>query len=160
MLIWGQMESLKIKTKSAGETKAVAQSLAGELSKSRLNHALVVALSGDLGGGKTTFAQGFAKGLGIKDKVASPTFLIQKTYRLKKAGYSLFTHMDAYRLKNAEEIVSLGWKELARNQRAIILVEWAKNIKKILPKIHIDIHFDVLPGEGREITILNHVKGK
>lgn len=114
---------------------------------------VVISLEGDLGTGKTTFTQGFAGGLGIKEKIQSPTFVILKIYALsqKKKGakhkaYGLrqFIHVDAYRLK-AKDFKILGWKEFinppAGGPHNIILVEWGNKIKNILPKDTVRIIF-------------------
>ena len=145
---------VRFRTKSAAETKDSAALLAKDLAAvSFHDHALVIALSGDLGGGKTTFVQGFAKGLGVRDAVTSPTFLIARNYSVKRGGFKRLIHVDAYRLERAEEIKILGWADWLKDRHAIILVEWAKNIEKLLPKIHFDIHFEFISDTERKITI-------
>ena len=157
-----RMEMFKLKTRSARETKKIAGILAKELMKVPLkNKAMVVALSGDLGGGKTTFTQGFAKGFGIRENVLSPTFLILKTYKIPTSsgpGYKFFTHIDAYRLEEPKEILNLGWKELVGNPRRIIVIEWARRIKRILPKIYLDIRFDFISPNIRRLNF--YVRGR
>ncbi|MBI2038788.1 MAG: tRNA (adenosine(37)-N6)-threonylcarbamoyltransferase complex ATPase subunit type 1 TsaE [Candidatus Niyogibacteria bacterium] len=153
---------VRFRTKSAGETQRIAGLLAKDLAAvSFHDHALVVALSGDLGGGKTTFVQGFAKGLGIRDAVQSPTFLIARNYAFTRGGYTKLIHVDAYRLGppagGAREIETVGWNEWVEDRHAVILVEWAKNIEKLLPKVHFDIHFEFISDTERDITI--HVEG-
>ncbi|MBI2507243.1 MAG: tRNA (adenosine(37)-N6)-threonylcarbamoyltransferase complex ATPase subunit type 1 TsaE, partial [Candidatus Niyogibacteria bacterium] len=94
------MKPIYFETNSGGATRKIAEILAKELLKFRFRkHALVLALSGDLGSGKTTFVQGFARGLGIRSKIQSPTFLIMRSYKLPAKSYKLFAHIDAYRLK-------------------------------------------------------------
>lgn len=147
------MDKIDIETKSLKETQKTANFLAKEIIKDPgKKHALVLALSGELGGGKTTFVQGFAKGLGIKEKVKSPTFLILKNYKLQTKNYKLFTHIDAYRLKSAKEIIGLGWNDLVRNPHNIVAVEWARNIKKVLPKGSLKIDFKFISLNKRLIT--------
>ncbi|MEK7599242.1 MAG: tRNA (adenosine(37)-N6)-threonylcarbamoyltransferase complex ATPase subunit type 1 TsaE [Patescibacteria group bacterium] len=130
-----------------------ARILAEELLKIRPKQSLLIALSGQLGGGKTTFVQGFAKGLGIRGKVQSPTFIIQKIYRLKTKNYKLFAHIDAYRFTKPNEILALGWQGLIQNPGNIVIVEWAENIKKFLTKNRIDIKIDFVSKNKRKITI-------
>ena len=113
--------------------------------------ALVVALSGDLGSGKTSFAQGAAKALGIKERVLSPTFVIERIYKIKRKPFSHFVHIDCYRFKNYLELETLGWKELARNPRNVIFLEWAERVKKILPKDSFWIHFSYTTKNTRHI---------
>ena len=139
-------------TNSAKETKKLGEILAEELVKIKAKKgALVLTLSGDLGSGKTTFIQGLAKGLGIKEKVKSPTFVIAKNYKLKTKNYKLFTHIDAYRLKKSKDILALGWREMADDPESIIAVEWSKHIAKILLARHIDINFKHISENKRKI---------
>lgn len=151
------MKSLTLKTKSPGQTKKVARIMAGELLKTRSKkHALVLALSGELGSGKTTFVQGLARGFVIRLKIKSPTFLIIKNYKLTAKNYGLFIHIDAYRLTKPKDILALGWHEMARNPKNIIAIEWARRIKKVLPKNHFDVNFKHTPGNKRIIKFHIH----
>ncbi|MEK7198113.1 MAG: tRNA (adenosine(37)-N6)-threonylcarbamoyltransferase complex ATPase subunit type 1 TsaE [Patescibacteria group bacterium] len=149
-------------TEAAEETKRIAANLAKEVKKQRLfppkadqpqaeKHALVVALEGNLGSGKTTFIQGLASGLGVKEKVLSPTFLILKQFPIALKNYKNFYHIDAYRLKNSAEILELGFKDLIKNPENIIIIEWADRIKKLLLKNIFWIKFDNLGGDRRKI---------
>jgi len=131
------------KTKKLGEI--LAQSLKG---------GILICLFGDLGGGKTTFAQGFAKGLGVKDKITSPSFVLMKKYSLKKGLLDSFYHFDCYRLKNPGEILALGWEEIIAEPKSVVLVEWAEKIKKYLPKERINIRFEFIDQSRRKIVIM------
>jgi tRNA threonylcarbamoyladenosine biosynthesis protein TsaE len=104
------------------------------LAKRVSGSATIVALQGDLGTGKTTFTQGFFRGLGIKRNIPSPTFVIMKRYKLKHASFANAHHMDAYRLRKPEDVSPLGLKELLRDPKNIILIEWPENIKGVLPR--------------------------
>lgn len=104
-------------------------------------HAVVVSLEGELGSGKTTFSQGFAKGLGVKERVLSPTFVIVKPYKIRNTRYEVFYHIDCYRLKKPEELLELGFKEIVENPNAIVLIEWGNRVKRILPKHTVRISF-------------------
>ena len=139
-------------TNSGKKTKKLGEILAKELVKIKTEKtALVLALSGELGAGKTTFVQGLAKGLGIKEKVKSPTFLIIKSYKLRVKNFKNFIHIDAYRLKKPKDILALGWREMSGDTKNIIVIEWAKHIAKILPAHHIDINFKHIPENKRKI---------
>lgn len=133
------------------ETQKLGFALAKEILKIRNNKtAVVVSLKGDLGGGKTTFLQGFAKGLGIKQKILSPTFVIQKRFKIKSGN---FFHIDCYRLKDHKDIIEIGFNDIIKEPQNIVAVEWPEKIKKVLPKKYILIEFKSLGEEKREIKI-------
>jgi tRNA threonylcarbamoyladenosine biosynthesis protein TsaE len=135
-------------TNSAKETQKFAKDFAESLVGGRRSSAgaFVVALRGDLGGGKTTFLQGFARGLGIKEKVLSPTFNIYKRY-------GNFYHFDCYRIEKPEEILNLGFKEIISNPKNIVAIEWAEKIEDILPKNTKWITFEFIDENVRSIDI-------
>ena len=101
----------------------------------------VVALSGELGAGKTTFIQGFLRALGVKRRITSPTFLIFKSYTLNAKPYTLVYHIDCYRIQKPAELLKLGLKKILADPRNIVLIEWAEKIKSLLPKGTIKIEF-------------------
>ncbi len=134
-------------TASPAQTKGVGEVLAKEIFKNRPGKsAKVLGLVGDLGGGKTTFLQGFAKGLGIKEKITSPTFVIMKRFKN-------FYHIDCYRIKKPKELSDLGFKKIISNPENIVAVEWADRIKKILPKGTIWLNFKFIDNKTRKIAI-------
>ncbi len=99
--------------------------------------ATVIALSGELGAGKTTLTQALARELGIRENVISPTFVIMKSYALTEAeghGFSRLIHIDAYRLDSASELEKLGWAELLGNPRNLILIEWPEKVPEAIPE--------------------------
>ncbi|PCI30828.1 tRNA (adenosine(37)-N6)-threonylcarbamoyltransferase complex ATPase subunit type 1 TsaE [Candidatus Kaiserbacteria bacterium] len=96
--------------------------------KPNLSTATVLALHGDLGAGKTTFAQILAKELGVSENIVSPTFIIQKRYPLKDQIFKQLIHIDAYRLENLEQLKVLDWDELVSDKDNLIVVEWPKNV--------------------------------
>ena len=114
--------------------------------------ATVVTLSGELGAGKTTFAQGIAKALGVEETVTSPTFVIEKIYQLEKQKFSRLVHIDAYRLNGAHELQMLGWDELLRDPQNLIVLEWPENVAELIPENAIRVRFEI-EGDGRIITI-------
>lgn len=140
----------KYTTKSAKETQKLGKMLASELSSGR-----IIGLMGDLGGGKTTFTQGVASGLGIKKNVISPTFVFWRRYNVpKKKKLKYLCHLDLYRLQNPEEIYSLGIDEYWRRNDTVCLIEWAEKIKRYLPekKIYF-VKFKIIDPKTREITM-------
>lgn len=126
---------LKLHLASSDDTLAFGQKMARELSPSA-----ILALSGDLGAGKTTFVQGLARELGIADPIQSPTFVLLNIYK------GLY-HFDLYRLKTSTDFTSLGFEEYFHKQ-GICAIEWPDRIAHILPPetIYIDFSYD---GSGR-----------
>jgi len=120
---------------SKKETAKIAKELVEKILRLRSEQqAVVVGLSGELGSGKTAFCQSFAKALGMKEKVHSPTFIIFRKHEIRNTKFENLYHFDAYRLKNPREIITLGWGKIISDPKNIILVEWAENVKKIFPK--------------------------
>lgn len=126
--------------------------------------ALVIGLTGQLGGGKTTFLQGFAKGLGLKEKILSPTFIILKKFQIPNpklqtnpksqfSKFQTFYHIDCYRVEKPKEILDLDFKKIISNSQNIVAVEWADRIRKIMPKKTIWIKFSFIEKNTRKIII-------
>jgi len=131
----------KYLTKSPEQTKSLAKKIAKEVLKIPFQKALVIGLIGDLGSGKTTFLQGFAKGLGIKEKILSPTFVILKKFKIKNSRFKYFYHFDCYRIRKPKEILDLGFKEIISDPKNIVCIEWSDRIKKILPSNTLFLRF-------------------
>lgn len=141
---------MEIITKSAEDTKRFGQEIGSGLAGGEL-----IALIGDLGSGKTTFMQGLAEGLQIKNKVISPTFILLRTYEVGKEKIKNLYHLDLYRLENNidEEIKNLGVDDLWGREENIVVIEWADRAKEILPTYTKWIEFEDI-GEGqRKITL-------
>lgn len=165
--------SMEIITKTPKETQRAAKVFAKEilaLKKNSKTKALVVALEGELGAGKTTFIQGFVAGFGIKEEISSPTFLIMKKVDLHKhqikcqrsnvkCAFKNLYHLDCYRLKDEKDLIDLGVEEIFADKENIVLIEWAKKIKKILPKNAINIKFEYRGLKERSIKIKNSITG-
>ncbi len=126
--------------------------------KAHTERASVVTLSGELGAGKTSFAQGVAKALGIEESVTSPTFVIEKIYQLKDQKFERLIHIDAYRLEKPHELEVLGWREIAADPANLILLEWPERVPQLIPEDAIRIRFDIA-GEGRSISINGQESG-
>ena len=134
-------------TRSPLQTKKAGKLLAQEILKSKKGKkAFVLGLVGDLGGGKTTFLQGFAKGLKVKEKVLSPTFIIMR--RLNS-----FYHIDCYRTKSSRDILSLGFEKITANPKNIVAVEWADKVRQIMPKNAIWVKFEFINEKERKIMV-------
>lgn len=107
----------------------------------------VIFLSGGLGAGKTTFAQGFLRGLGFKGRVKSPTFTLVEEYFIEdKKIY----HFDFYRINDPEELVLMGVRDYF--EKAIFLVEWPEYALTSLPKPDLNYQFEILEN-GRNLVV-------
>ncbi|MDO8493291.1 MAG: tRNA (adenosine(37)-N6)-threonylcarbamoyltransferase complex ATPase subunit type 1 TsaE [bacterium] len=152
---------MEYKTNSLEETYELARkfvaglpSPAGEANGGQAG-ATVVGLFGDLGAGKTSFTQGVAKAYGVKDHITSPTFVLEKIYKLNGSKYEHLVHIDAYRLEGGSEMSALGWDEVIMNPQNIIFIEWPERVEEVLPKNIIKIYFETGERENeRKIKIL------
>ena len=144
-------------TSSSEETRKLGHEVGESLSRVtikniKLNGPIVVALKGDLGAGKTTFVQGFLKGLGSKKRVVSPTFVLMKRHKLKK--FSNVFHIDAYRLKKPEQFEVLGMDDILSDPRSVVIIEWPEQAKEFIPKNALWLTFKYGKKENeRTITI-------
>ena len=93
----------------------------------------VIGFIGELGTGKTIFIKGLAQGLGIKKIITSPTFVLMKVYKAK-GPIKYLCHVDAYRLKSARDLIDIGIKDYLNKKDAVTVIEWADQVKNILPK--------------------------
>jgi tRNA threonylcarbamoyladenosine biosynthesis protein TsaE len=120
--------------------------------------ATVIALSGDLGAGKTTLVQQLAKELGIIEIVTSPTFTIMKKYSAdENQVFEHLVHMDAYRIDSLDELSPLRLAEILATPKMLVCIEWAEKINPILPKDTVYLSLSTVGEEGREITIVGLV---
>lgn len=124
----------KIITHSAKETQKIADDFAKVVQDSA-----VLCLYGDLGAGKTTFVQGFAKGLGINKRLISPTFIIVRQYDLE-SSIKNFYHIDLYRVQSKDDLKELGLKEILENKHNMVAIEWAEKLGPLLPKERWEVH--------------------
>lgn len=130
-------------THSPDETRALGRTLA-----QALQGGAVVAFTGDLGAGKTAFVSGMAEGLGIEERVTSPTFTIVNEY---EGGRLPLFHFDMYRLGSADELFHIGWEDyLARN--GVCAVEWSENVDEALDGDAIRV--DISRGEDDNTRII------
>jgi len=182
------MEKQEFTTKSAGQT----QKLAGKISKELLSvkerkTAAILALEGELGGGKTTFTQGLAKALGVKEKITSPTFVIMRRFtiydlspstslrvkfknrtennklfpkrspavagRSRRVSIDNLFHIDCYRLDNSKDLVDLGFNEILKDPKNLIVIEWADKVKSLIPQDAVWVEFEWKGEEEREIIV-------
>jgi tRNA threonylcarbamoyladenosine biosynthesis protein TsaE len=141
---------------SSEETQRIAEEFAQTLQGGE-----VICLYGDLGYGKTTFMQGLAKGLGIEHRITSPTFIIMRRYEITKRPMVLdgerklhmLYHVDLYRLEEEQAMVDLGLPDFMHDPESIVAIEWPEKLGKLRPKNRIDIRFDYVEENKREITM-------
>lgn len=139
-------------TKSLEEFKVYARDFVSKLEPHE-SKALVVGLQGNLGSGKTTFTQEISRTLGVTETVTSPTFVIEKIYKLPEGAlFDHLIHIDAYRLEKESELRHLGWKEIVENPRNLILIEWPERVVGLVPKNATHISFKFIDENTREIT--------
>lgn len=101
----------------------------------RKDRATLVTLSGPLGAGKTAFVKAAARTLGVDDVVTSPTFVLEKVYRLPdRHPFARLAHVDAYRLESGKELAPLGFDELMRDSGTLVLFEWPEKVADALPE--------------------------
>ncbi len=160
---------MQILSKNSNETVKLGEEIGKKLSGGE-----VIALYGDLGGGKTQFAKGIARGLGIKDNIISPTFVIRREYRLdsrrmftrplaggndkegvirRSSGKKLnLLHYDFYRFEVPDRELVESMEE-GINPDNVTVIEWAERVEKYLPKDAIKITFKYISENEREIEI-------
>ena len=112
----------------------------------------ILALHGDLGAGKTTFSQGFAKALGLNNRIQSPTFNIIRQYPIPESK-GVFNHLDLYRLTGGADLKSLELSEVFTETDSSTLIEWPEKILDELPEHTIHLYFTQTGEDVREITI-------
>lgn len=155
-----------MQSKSLEETKKIAAGFAAGLRARRgflgfgRGGARVVALSGDLGSGKTTFAKAVAAEFGVPEgEVTSPTFIIMKGYDIaasplaRKAGFSRLIHIDAYRLESPEQAAQIGWDKIVADSGNLVLVEWPERLGERMPQGAIRARFTFVDDVTREIQL-------
>ena len=123
----------------------------GERFGAALRAPVVVALSGDLGAGKTTLAQAICRGLGVADDVTSPTYAIVHEYT--RANGDVVHHLDLYRLEHARDLANISWDAIV-GEPGIVLVEWPERAGRLLPADAVRIDLEHLPGDSERRLLL------
>ncbi len=155
-----------IRTESEAETRLAAAKFA-----KRLKGGEVVALYGDLGAGKTQWVKGMANGFGIKERITSPTFILFQCFKIPRtrtssvrgrqdSRFNKLCHVDAYRLKDAKDLLTIGIEDYLGMPETITVIEWAERAEEILTKKKvIKIYFEFgEKEEERMIKIFNYSK--
>ncbi|MCI2435794.1 tRNA (adenosine(37)-N6)-threonylcarbamoyltransferase complex ATPase subunit type 1 TsaE, partial [Candidatus Acetothermia bacterium] len=128
---------------SAEETRQIAARFAA-----RLQSGDCILLIGELGAGKTTFVQGLAHALGVDESVRSPTFVLMHAYHGKFPIY----HVDAYRIRNLDELREIGFEETVCSQ-GIAVIEWGEKTEGLLPFPCWRVQIELLPEQKRRVVI-------
>lgn len=145
------MEELSTKTLTSLEALQVEAAEFAASLRPIEGHALLVALSGELGAGKTSFTQGMADALGIEEPITSPTFVLEKVYELDGQPFERLVHIDAYRLEGDTSLAPLGFDELYADPMNLIVFEWPERVGEQLPPPDHHLSFSVAE-EGRALT--------
>ena len=138
---------IRAATKSVDDTRALAAEVAALAAPGDL-----VVLAGDLGTGKTAFAQGFARGLGVDEPVTRPAFILVRTYE----GRLPLIHLDVYRLEQMQELVDLGIAELL-DEGGVTLVEWGDAVTPGLPSDFLEVRLEAGDGPDDRLLIVRSV---
>ena len=139
---------MEYRTHSESETETVGEALAATLSPGT-----VIAFTGDLGAGKTAFTRGLARGLGIGERVTSPTFTIVNEY---EGGRLPLFHFDMYRLESSEELFDIGWEDYLR-RGGVSAVEWSEKVADALVGA---LRVDIRRGEGERDRVITVIGGR
>ncbi len=143
------METREVRT--LGELGDIAEAVLAARPES--GRALTVALSGDLGAGKTAFVKELAKRLGIAEEVTSPTFVIMRSYAAAPGGpFQTLTHIDAYRIESDDEMRILSFEELLRDRDRIVCIEWPEKIENLMPEDAYPVTLIIKEGDIRTVT--------
>lgn len=143
---------MEILVQTLAELEAEAARFAKTLAPSPRG-ATLVALSGELGAGKTAFTKAVAKEYGVAESVTSPTFVLEKIYILpSSAKFRRLIHIDAYRLEGGKDLSALGFDELLKGGDNLILIEWPEKVADALPSSVARISFVVLPDGSRKLS--------
>ena len=143
----GPATTLVARTISVGETRDLAAAVAGLAEPGDL-----VLLAGDLGAGKTAFAQGFGAGLGVTEPITSPTFTLAQQYD----GRMVVHHLDVYRLEQLAEVADLGLSELL-DDGGVVLIEWGDAILPVLPNDYLEVRLTFGDGDDDRRLALRSV---
>ncbi len=135
---------IEVRTSTPEETRELGEAIAALLRPRD-----TVILTGELGAGKTTFAQGVARGLGIEEIISSPTFTLVKEY----TGILDLAHVDVYRLDRIQDVVDLGLEELG-NGEAVLLVEWGDTVEELLSEERLRVEITTGPGPEDEVRTI------
>lgn len=136
--------------------QAFADKIARRVKRTRWS---VLALEGELGSGKTAFTRAFARALGVRARITSPTFVLARRYRITKSSSASHKssvrnlwHLDVYRLRGREDLATINFHDIINDSDNIVVIEWADKIRSAVPKNAVWIKFRHHP-KGRSIVM-------
>jgi len=148
-----------IQCNDPADMETVARGLLETVSALEISKAVVLALRGDLGAGKTTLVQALARTLGIVETVTSPTYVVMKKYPLPETesgesdgNFSTLVHIDAYRIEHVDEMRVLRFSELLSQKGTIMCIEWPERIASLIPENAVNVLIEI-EGTARRVTI-------
>lgn len=154
MRVWGRFDlewyNRHMRSTSLEKTQEIADSFVQEI-QSEKEHATLFGLQGDLGSGKTTFVRSVARAFGIETAITSPTFVIEKIYKLDHPQFKHLIHIDAYRLESGKELKSIGWDDILADPHNLIFLEWPERVEGVLPEYIQTIKFMFIDETTRDI---------
>lgn len=136
-------------SRSPAETRRIGERIGRALAAGD-----VVALVGELGAGKTALVQGIARGLGVGERVASPSFTIVNEH----AGRVPLFHADFYRLQSIDELDAIGFDDYF-GRGGVVVVEWADRFPTALPRERLDVRIDTTGARTRKLTLSGRLAG-
>lgn len=145
---------MKYRLASLEELKSFAEKVLAE-NPAQENGARVLALSGNLGAGKTAFAKMSAEILGVPGEITSPTFVIMKRYDISHStavlGFKSLIHIDAYRLESGNKLLKIGFEEMLADKENLIIIEWPERVPLVIPTDATKLHFHFVDEKTREV---------
>ena len=148
-------EGQKFTSKTTTETAEIAKKILEIIEKQEVTGAFVLALSGELGAGKTTLSQEIGKILEVKETMQSPTFVIMKSYDTSHSIFKKLVHIDAYRIEKEEELKVLKLEELFKDKSVLFVIEWPENIKNVIPEYALQVFIKHKSESEKEFQIFN-----
>ena len=146
------LTTLRVVSQSPVETQALARQLG-----SLVDSGDIILLNGDLGAGKTTFTQGLARALGVREPVTSPTFTLVRNY--EGSGPLRLLHADVFRLEHLQEIIDLGLPELIEDG-AVAVIEWGDMASSVLLADHLDVRIEFGATDDERVILIRPLGGR
>lgn len=144
---------MKTAVPTPAELEQEARSFSERLKKQDMR-ATVVTLSGELGAGKTAFVKAVAGAFGITEHVTSPTFVLMRLYALPEnsSGFTRLVHIDAYRLTKREELSALGFDDIIKTPKNLVLLEWPESVGGLENESSVRVHISMEKDQSRTLT--------